>query len=313
MKTGIDDITNNFKPITFDDFDVINDFFKKYPFENCDYNLCNLFSWGMFLKMEYTIYSGRLIFFNPFYSYLLSPIGEKLSAEELFQINSSFKKANKDIEFFAVSEEYINDKNISEYFHIENDENLNNYIYTTEDLVKLPGKKLAKKKNLISQFNRLYPESSVKPMEKNDYDEIMDFCYYWRTTHEVGDEYIDIEFAAIKTILTHWDLFPCNGLKLYINGKICAFSVYSPQTADMATVHFEKYDVNIKGAGQAINHETAKVLINDYKYINREEDMGFAGIRQAKRSYQPLRMLPYYKLRSLDFSAQIKYFNTQIP
>jgi len=288
---------NDLKPVTFDDFNTIYNFLKKYPSENCDYNICNLFGWNLFHKLEYALYLDRLILFNPFYSYLLAPVGERLSAEELFQINNSLKKRNGNIEIVAVPEAYINDANLEKYFHVENEENLNNYIYTTENLVNLAGKKLAKKKNLISQFKRLYADVSLKLIDAHDYAEIMEFCYFWRKTHEVGDEYLDIEFEAIKTILTHWDVFPSNGLKLYVDGKICAFSIYSPQTAGMATVHFEKYDSNIKGAGQVINQETAKILIKDFKYINREEDMGFAGIRQAKRSYQPERMLPYYKLK----------------
>jgi len=296
MKAEID-IIDNLKPVTFNDFNTVYGFLKKYPFENCDFNICNLFGWNLLHKLEYTIYMDRLILFNPSYSYLLTPIGEKFSAEELFKINNSFKKITKDVEILAVSEDYINTTNLTECFYIEIDEKWNNYIYTTENLVKLAGKKLAKKKNLISQFKRLYTDFSLKVIDVHDYTEIMEFCYYWRKTHEVGDEYLDIEFEAIKTILTHWDLFPSEGLKLYVDGKICAFSIYSPQTPDMATVHFEKYDANIKGAGQVINQETAKILINNFKYVNREEDMGFPGIRQAKRSYQPIRMLPYYKLK----------------
>jgi len=297
MKTELDTITNQLKPLAFNDFDIIYGFLKKYPSENCDYNMCNLFGWNLTLKFEYTIYSDRLLLFNPWHTYLLAPVGEKLPAEELLHINNCFKKINEDIEIWAVSEDYIKDTNASEYFTIENDEDSNNYIYTTESLVNLSGKKLAKKKNLISQFKRLYTDFSLKPIDANDHDEIMEFCYFWRKTHEAGAEYLDIEFEAINSILTHWDLFSCAGLKLYSNGKICAFSIYSPQTAEMTTVHFEKYDPNIKGAGQVINHETAKILIKDFKYINREEDMGFAGIRQAKRSYQPVRMLPYYRLK----------------
>ena len=296
MKT--DTIANFLKPVTLDDFDTISHFLKEHPLENCDFNICNIFGWNSFHKLEYVIYLDRLILFNSFYSYLLAPVGEKFPAEELAQINTSFKKISEDIEIFAVSEHYVAaEKNLNNYFYIENDENWNNYIYTTENMVKLGGKKLAKKKNLISQFNRLYSDVSLKPINANDYAEIMEFCYFWRKTHEVGDEYLDVEFEAIKAILAHWDLFPCNGLKLYIDGKICAFSIYSPQTADMVTVHFEKYDSAIKGAGQVINQETAKILAKNFTYINREEDMGFAGIRQAKRSSQPVKMLPYYKLK----------------
>jgi len=298
MKMDITNIDQHLKPITFDDFDVIHDFLIKYPSENCDFNICNLFAWNLYYKVKYAIYAGRLILFNPVYSDLLAPVGERFSAEELLQISNCFKKINNDIEILAVSEDYINSANLSEYFHITNDERWNDYIYTTENLVNLSGKKLAKKKNLISQFKRFYTDFSVKPLDANDYDEIIEFYHYWKKTHEaVESEYLDIELETIKTIVTHWDLFPCNGLKLYVNGKICAFSIYSPQTTDMVTVHFEKYDPNIKGAGQVINQETAKILIKDFKYINREEDMGIAGIRQSKRSYQPVRMLPYYRLK----------------
>ncbi|MCL2791929.1 MAG: phosphatidylglycerol lysyltransferase domain-containing protein [Spirochaetaceae bacterium] len=298
MKIKIDNIYDYLKPITFNDFDIIYSFFKKHPSENCGFNICNIFTWGLYYKLEYTICFDRLILFNPSYSYLFAPIGEAFSAEELFQINNSFKKIHSNLEILGVSEDYINNPNLSEYFHITNYENWSDYIYTTENLVKLTGKKLAKKKNLISQFNKLYTDYTVKLINANDYAEIIEFCYYWKKTHGVEDEYLDIEFEAIKTILTHWETFPCNGLKLYTDGKICAFSIYSPQTNNMATVHFEKYDSQIKGAGQVINQETAKVLIKDFKYINREEDMGSEGIRQAKRSYQPDKILPYYRLKS---------------
>ena len=295
--SNFDAVIDNLKPITFDDFGFIDSFLKKYPQETCDFNICNLFSWGLFYKLQYTMYENRLVLYNPYNSYVLSPVGERLSAEKLYKIYLSFKKTGKNVEILALSEDYLSDGKLAEYFDIQNDENQHNYIYETENLVNLSGKKLHKKKNLVSQFLRQYEDHYLKPIAEGDFDELMDFCYYWRQTHEVGSEYLDIEFEAIKTILSNWEKFPCEGLKLYVNGKICAFSVYSRQTHEMVAVHFEKYDPEIKGAGQVINQETAKLLLNDYKFINREEDLGFPGIRQAKRSYQPSRMLPYYKLK----------------
>ncbi|MCL2186278.1 MAG: phosphatidylglycerol lysyltransferase domain-containing protein [Treponema sp.] len=297
MKTEIN-IIDALKPASFSDFDIIYNFLKKHPVENCDYNICNLFSWDLFLKLEYMFYSDRLILFNPFYKYFLSPVGEPLCAEELYQLYNSFKNKLIDIEILGVSEDYINNNpDLKDYFIINNDENLYNYIYSTENLVKLPGKKLAKKKNLISQFIRLYPDFKLKPVSENDYNEIVDFCNYWKKTQEAESENLNIEFEAIKSILTHWNIFPCKGLKLYSNGNLCAFSIYSSQTEEMAAVHFEKYDSKIKGAGQVINQETAKLLLQNFKYVNREQDMGSAGLRQAKRSYQPVRMLAYYRLK----------------
>jgi len=299
MIEDVRSIEKMLKPVTWEDYEVIDSYLKKYPAENCDFNICTLFTWGLYFKLEYAIFENRLILFNPYYQYLLSPVGEKLTALELFQLNNCCKKIHKDVEIMVISEDYIaNTPNIDEYFTLKNDEDWNDYIYSTESLVNLSGKKLAKKKNLISQFMRLYPQHELKPVTNSDYEELMNFCYYWKDTHKDNDDYLDIEFEAIKTILLNWDKLPCEGYKLYANDKLCAFSVYSKQTDEMATVHYEKYDIQIKGAGQVINHETAKVLLDNYKYINREQDMGIEGIRQAKRSYQPIRKVPFYRLKS---------------
>jgi len=294
----LDAIADHLKPLTLQDFDVVYNYLKKYPSENCDLNICNLYGWNFSSNISYTMYCDRLIIFNPAHSALFCPVGERLTANELLKLSNGLKKITGEIEIVSIPDAYITSANLGEYFDITNDEDASNYVYTTDDLVHLTGKKLAKKKNLISQFHRLYTDVVLKPMSAEDKTEIIDFCLFWRKTHESGSQYLDKEFAALQTVLSYWDMFPCKGLKLYVNGKLCAFSIYSPQTPEMATVHYEKYDMEIKGAGQVINNETAKILINDYTYVNREEDLGLPGLRQAKHSYQPVKILPYYRLKA---------------
>jgi hypothetical protein len=316
LNDELETIDKKLKLMTFDDYHIIESYLIRYPDENCDFNICVLFSWGLFFKMEFAVHFDRLILFNPYYQYLLAPKGEKLTAQELYQLNNCCKKIHKNTEIMVVSEEYVrNTPNIYEFFSVENDLAWNDYVYLTENLVNLSGKKLAKKKNLISQFKRLYPIYDVKPITSQDYREIVDFSLYWQGMRGSQSEILlnnesnagkdfamsdteSIEFEAIKLTMKHWDLLPSEGLKIYAGGKLCAYSIFSPQTQDMATVHFEKYDPEIKGAGQIINQETAKVLLPRFKFINREQDMGDEGIRQAKRSYQPLKQIPYYRLKS---------------
>ena len=44
------------------------------------------------------------------------------------------------------------------------------------------------------------------------------------------------------------------------------------------------------GIYQAINNEAAKELAKDYKFINRESDLGIDGLREAKKRYHPHHM-----------------------
>ena len=308
MKADFSSIEKNLKPITLNDIEIIKDYLKKFPAENCDFNICTIYTWGLYFKLEYTIFNERLFLFNPFYAYLLAPLGEKFTAEELFQINNCCKKIHKNVEIMVVSDEYVkNTPDLSEYFTIINDLDWNDYVYDLDRLAQLSGKKLAKKKNLISQFMRVNPNWKIKNIEKNDIDEIMEFSYYWKELHDVGNafisskqdqsEYLDIEMEALKLSLQNWEILPNEGIKLYVNDKICAFAIWSPQTMDMVTIHYEKYDPLIKGAGQVINQQTALILKERFKYANREQDIGLPGIRQAKRSYQPERMIPFYRLK----------------
>ena len=72
-----------------------------------------------------------------------------------------------------------------------------------------------------------------------------------------------------------------------MDGKVCAFNFASPLTADTADVHVEKADDTFEGSYAVINNALAKLLLPKYKFLNREEDLGLPGLRQAKESYRP--------------------------
>ena len=55
----------------------------------------------------------------------------------------------------------------------------------------------------------------------------------------------------------------------------------------MALIHIEKANPDIRGLYQAINNEFIRHEFSNVEFINREEDMGLPGLRQAEESYNP--------------------------
>ena len=64
-------------------------------------------------------------------------------------------------------------------------------------------------------------------------------------------------------------------------------SLFEPLNDDTALVHFEKGLPDCEGIYKAINAETAARLAKNFTYINRESDLGVAGLREAKMRYHP--------------------------
>lgn len=81
---------------------------------------------------------------------------------------------------------------------------------------------------------------------------------------------------------------------ILIDGKIAAFTLGAPQNSEVMDVMIEKAMPDIPGAYQTINNLFAARHCTDYRYINREEDLGLEGLRKAKASYFPALLTEKY-------------------
>ncbi|MCB5259428.1 MAG: phosphatidylglycerol lysyltransferase domain-containing protein [Candidatus Cloacimonetes bacterium] len=285
---------------------MLREYLSRWPREHCDYTITNLIAWGKIYSNKYLIYKERLVIFNPKYQYILFPIGEYLEPKELAELVALFRKYYPESNLILYPHDYAELKpNIYDYFDVYEDRDWADYIYSTESMVQLRGKKLAKKKNLISQFMRAYPEYKVMKISNDRLPYIMKFTHKWRRERSAEGIYLMSEFKAIENTIDNWDKLPVEGLIICLRQKIVAYSIFSQQTPDMVTVHFEKFDPDKKGSAQVITWETARYLEGRYKWINREQDVGLDGLKQAKMSYVPDRF-------SLFFASKLKA-DTQRP
>ncbi len=265
-----------------------------FPKQACDLNLSNLFTWGQLYKLHYFIWDGAYIIYNPRYHYLAFPFCINFSPKALAALVKEFRIVDPKTEMILFPPEWLEQHpEAKEFFRFRSHEAWSDYVYLAEKLYSLPGKKLAKKKNLLSQFRRQYPYYEVLNIEQSDRDAILEHFKQWQIDRKIKDINLTMEYKAIKNAFLFWDKLPLDGLKIMVDNEIIAWTIFSPQTADMATIHFEKFDPTIKGCAQLINWETAKYLKSDYTYINREQDMGVEGLRQSKRSYEPEFMVTF--------------------
>ncbi len=278
----------NFSPVTLADKKVIlpqllaNDVFF------CDYSFANLFMWGDIFKTSWLFHDERLWIYNGYDDLMLMPVGKALSLPELVAVSDMLRQEGKSGNFVLVDQDFVKvNPGLNDFFNVQIDLDNGDYIYSSRKLVDLPGNKLHKKRNLINQFLELYPDHSLQPLLPSDLDACLELSKKWcrlRTCEELD---FDHETSALTRALRNFSELELQGLKISHGGALIAFSVFSRLNSDMADVHFEKFDPEIKGIGQVINWETAKSLSAKYKYINREQDLGIEGLRQAKKSYSP--------------------------
>lgn len=182
------------------------------------------------------------------------------------------------------------------YFHddrydIFRDRDLDEYIYLQEKLIGLSGRQLQSKRNHISQFVKAYPNHQLVAMEKGDADEILEMTEIWvnNMPEEFQNDLRD-EFVSIKRAFQFWDDFELSGTILKVEDKIIAYTIGEAQNNEVI-VHYEKADTNYHGAYTMINREYQLNYAPHSLFVNRMEDAGIEGLRKAKESYKPIRMV----------------------
>ncbi|WP_020587689.1 DUF2156 domain-containing protein [Desulfobacter curvatus] len=298
---------NILKPGKFDleTRSLILDFLGHYPPCSCEYSFVNLFCWQNLYRYSWFLYDNSLVIHDDRSQTLFMPIGEDLEPEELFALSQKAVSAGLSGNIGLVPESYVDIwQDLDRYFTITSDRDAADYVYMTEELIGLKGNKLHKKKNLISQFKRAYPDYSVVPINEADCKGLMQFERRLLDGMPSVPRSLVEESDAMEMAFSHWDDLGLSGLMLMVQNEIAAFSVFSPLSYDTWDVHFEKADVSFKGAAQMINYETAKFLTGTARYINREQDLGIPGLRQAKMSYVPHALIePYFLVPKLGLRS----------
>ena len=275
---------------------LIQSYVDQYSPMSCEYNFSNLFSWNDTYKHLWTMYKDRILIYDPAHDQAFMPMGEDLPPQELAELSSYLIRMGLRPDIGLVCRDYIEFfPQVEKYYTIEENRDHAEYIYLTHKLSSLKGEKLHKKKNLISQFEKSYPEYQTEPLNPENLHRIAGFARTLLDSMDPPPQALEIEYKAIERCLTHFKELNMEGLMILVEGQIAAFSMFSRLNSFTYDIQFEKADFAFKGAAQVINWKTAEFLEDKCRYINREQDMGIQGLRQAKLSYEPeVLFIPYF-------------------
>lgn len=186
-------------------------------------------------------------------------------------------------------------------FRFEESRDSFDYCYAQEKLAELKGRKLSAKRNHINKFMASCPDWSYEPMSRDNIPDCkaMSVDWYLKRKEATGED-LENERTAIFTAMDHFEDENLIGGVLRVEGKVAAFTLGHPVRDDVIVVHFEKADQSYPGCYQMINQQFAKNSCQQFRLMNREEDMGAQNLRKAKESYYPDELLVKYAATLAD-------------
>ena len=296
-----------FKSLELQDKEIIDARLSQQNYRASDLCFTNLFCWGKKFDTQYAIADGWLIIRfkdnNRRNSYL-KPIGTGNIKEGIAIIQDDHKQFDTVFQLRGLTQAMIDEIEAAMpgLFDYHLNRSVSDYIYTTEKLTLLKGKKLQSKRNHINRFKRendwKYRSLTGNPALVIECKRMLD--KWMEINREEKDPSLVYDDFATTLMLDHFEYLGLRGGLICVNNEIAAFALGEPLTADTMVVHVEKAFTDIHGAYTIINQQFAENEAAGYDYINREEDMGIENLRQAKLSYQPDILLEKYNARLKD-------------
>ncbi len=291
-----------YSPLKPEDRELFTEFQNRYPQPLTGYTFASLAAWTQFFHYEWVFAEPETLLItyaldpDP-HRYLIQPVGH-FSPKTAQTLLGNAAELPYALKIACVSARFIKKHpDFARSFMIREDRTLSNYIYKTSSLAHLRGRKYARKRNLLSQASNLYAWACRHLSAANT-----DLCF------EVLDAIVEEEnpriegwlareLSALEYTVRHFEELQQQGLVITINGRPVAFSIFEAINPTTVAIHFERALRSYKGLYQIINWETAKVIAaQGFEFINREEDMGDPGLRDAKISYKPVEIAPAYEL-----------------
>ncbi|MCL1828597.1 MAG: phosphatidylglycerol lysyltransferase domain-containing protein [Oscillospiraceae bacterium] len=283
-----------FKPLELSDKEWIDETTFGFSDNSADYNFGNMYMWDHLFSRLVTRCEGRMVsLFGKTYADMFDfPVGKGDLVPVIEEMRLFARRQSIPFRIRGVTPGHrlLLEQAFPGEFTFKANRDQFDYVYSAEKLATLAGKKLHGKRNHINKFIS-QNEWSFEPMSREMIPECSDMLDRWTMENREKLEFgLETEHRAVNCGFKNFEALKLEGGVLRAGGRIAAFTIGEPISADTYNVHFEKAGAGSDGAYQMINREFVRQILQRYpdiRYINREDDMGIANLRQAKSSYHP--------------------------
>ncbi len=297
------------KPIELTDKSQFDEYFSKYPPESSEFTFTNLFMWRNYYNFLFFEYKDHIILFSKDYLkkrkqpinsdtqdyiYFFPPIGphpDRIIIELFENIGN--------IEIHRVPENICEKLTKHEKFNTLNlvcieDRNNGDYVYNKDEILNLAGNKYRQNRRWLEKFLNNY-EYDFRVLTEDFIEKCKELQLEWCVIRAcTEDESLEAEQEAIYEALNNFTILGFSGGLLCVDDKCAAYTFGEMLNENTLVIHIEKAHAEYEGAYQAVNNFFLKSCCIDAIYVNREQDLGIEGLRRAKESYKPIKMIKKY-------------------
>lgn len=289
-----------FERLRLEDQTKFYDCFSRAQREGCEYSFVNLYLWG---RQHAAWVEGYLTVFSHYFghSMYLFPAGEGPIRPVLDALRQDARE--RGIPFRLTSLSTADCRVVEDLypgqFRFCPDRDSYDYVYDIDHLADLKGKRSQQKRNHINRFQEACPRwhaEDITPERFPDCRAVLDKWYAQRLQDDPHTGY-HLEQLAVDRALRNYEALGLEGLLLYDGDTPIGLTIGSRLSGDTFDIHFEKALGEIPGDYTMINRTFAQTIRQrhpEIRWLNREDDLGLPGLRKAKESYHPDRMVEQY-------------------
>ncbi|OGD08361.1 hypothetical protein A2397_03155 [Candidatus Amesbacteria bacterium RIFOXYB1_FULL_44_23] len=294
------------KRLELTDKSEVEQFTQEYP-PYSDFNFVSLWSWDVDQKTKLSLLNDNLLIKFSDYcdgSEFWSVIGKNELDATILRLFDYLRQTNGLTKLRLVPESVIKTLSANHKFQIQADCNNDDYVMSIQDLSQMKGTRFLSKRNHVNKFVRTYTDKvKVKPLDvTTNYNQgkILETFKKWTQIKNRDKNETQRELMAIKRLFIVASKTKINGVGVWMDDNLIGFSIEEIIDSEWAIMHFEKADTGFSGLYEFLNLQSAVYLqAEGCKFLNLEQDLGDEGLRRAKLSYRPVKMLKKFTIAPL--------------